>query len=382
MKKIAVLGSTGSVGRQALEVAARRSDILKVEMLSCGSNIHLLCEQIERFRPAAACIADDSARARINTEKYAGTRFYFGQQAQADYLRQGDYDTVLAASSGLSAVRAVHCALARKKTVALAAKEVLSLAGKLTMELARHTGAEIIPVDSEHSALWQCIKTGGRGELKNAVITASGGAFRDLPAGALSAVTPEQALAHPTWSMGKKITVDSATLVNKGLEVIEACHLFGLDEKNVITVLHPQSVVHAMAEFSDGSFLAHLGPASMELPIQYALLGGERRPCAAQPLDIAALGSLNFSEIDHARFPGLQLCRSAYRAGDSHCAALTAADDVLVDAFLKGSIKFTDIPYYIERVLSGWSRPNQKSVEEAEQLYKEAEAITHALINK
>ncbi len=375
MVKLAVIGSTGSVGTQGLAVAAKRSDEIEVKILASGRGGAALLAQAERFRPAFCCIADESAK--VNEGLYPFTKFVYGAGALTELMRDADYDTVLLASSGTSTLRAAAAAVERGVRVAVANKELLVCAGAAIMESAKRSGARLLPVDSEHFAVSRCLE-GGREGLSGIILTASGGPFLGYAKERLSSVTAEQAVRHPKWSMGKKISVDSATMMNKGLEVIEASHLFGLPIEKIRAVLHPESVIHGMAEFEDGSVIAHLAPASMEIPLQYALLGGENASAPAGFLDFETLGSLSFQKLRREDYPCFGLALSAAEEGGTAPAVMNGANEAAVEAFLAGGIKFTQIPYYIRMALTLVPIYPDTSIAAAE----EADALSKAFVKK
>ena len=353
MKRIAILGSTGSIGCSALSVAAAHPERLEVVGLAAGRNVERFAEQVACVRPAVAALADDSAldRLRRSGALPPGAASGCGEDALVAVATHPRVDIVLCASAGTAALGATLAAIEAGKTVALANKEVLVMAGGLMVAAARRRGVEILPVDSEHNAIHQCLHGRRPDDVLRYILTASGGPFRDRPPGALDAVTPEDALRHPTWSMGPKITIDSATLMNKGLEVIEARWLFDAPPERIDVVVHPQSVVHSMIELCDGSVLAQLGVTDMRLPIQYAFSYPERWPAPLPALDLASCGPLDFEVPDTERFPCLDLAYRALRAGASFPAVLNAANEVAVAAFLERRLPFTGIPRVIETTL-------------------------------
>jgi 1-deoxy-D-xylulose-5-phosphate reductoisomerase len=356
MKRIAILGSTGSIGRSALAVVEAHPDRLRVIALAAGRNSARLAEQIERMRPVAVCIETEAALSEIRGALSPLSRdrigvFAHGREGLTEIATHPDADIVLCASSGTAALEAVLAAIEAGKTIALANKEVLVMAGQLVMAAARRRGVAILPVDSEHNAVHQCLHQRSAEEVRRLILTASGGPFRACSAEALERATPEAALSHPTWSMGRKITVDSATLMNKGLEVIEAHWLFGVPPDRIDVVIHPQSVVHSLVELRDGSVIAQLGVADMRLPIQYAFSYPERWDAPLPSLDLAQLRTLEFHEPDHDRFPCLGLACRALAAGGSFPIVLNAANEVAVSAFLEGVLPLTRIPRLIEQAL-------------------------------
>jgi len=350
VKRVIVLGSTGSIGVQALQVVAASSDLCVVG-LSCDRNVTLLLEQAASLGVADIAIADEVAAAGVPGVLYPELSVRAGAAAAARLVREVEADLVLNAIVGFAGLESTLAAVESGRALALANKESLVCAGSLVMEAARQRGVEVLPVDSEHSALYQLIGAAKAEAVESVVITASGGPFRGWDAEDLRTVTREQALAHPTWSMGEKISIDSATLVNKGLEVIEAHHLFGLPYDRIEVVVHPQSVVHALVRMVDGALLAHLGVADMRVPIAYALHHPERSPVAAQRLDLTAGLSLEFESPDEAVFPAVRLAREAGARGDVATCALNAANEVGVRAFLEGSLPFPGITDVVESVL-------------------------------
>ena len=353
MKRIAILGSTGSIGCSALSVVAAHPERLEVVGLAAGRNVERFAEQVARVRPAVVALADDDALGRLQATGAppADTVAGWGEDGLVAVATHPRVDLVLCASAGTAALGATLAAIEAGKTVALANKEVLVMAGRLMVEAARRRGVTILPVDSEHNAIHQCVDGRAPDDVVRYILTASGGPFRDRPAADLEAVTPEDALRHPTWSMGPKITVDSATLMNKGLEVIEARWLFDAPPDRIDVVVHPQSVVHSLIELRDGSVIAQLGVTDMRLPIQYAFSYPERWPAPLPALDLAACGPLDFQRPDTGRFPCLGLAYHALRAGAAFPAVLNAANEVAVAAFLERRLPFTAIPRVIETTL-------------------------------
>src|SRR5882672_3918783 len=309
MKRIAILGSTGSIGQSALAVVDAHADRLQVVGLAAGENAELLAEQIARYRPRVAALATGAAIDRLKQAGSIGgtTIVGSGRDGLVAVATHPDADIVLCASSGTEALEAVLAAIEQRKTIALANKEVLVMAGELVTEAARRKGVAILPVDSEHNAIHQCLHGRAPAEVRRLILTASGGPFRTMTAAELEEVTPEAALQHPTWRMGRKITIDSATLMNKGLEVIEARWLFGIRADQIDVVIHPQSVVHSMIELVDGSIIAQLGVTDMRLPIQYAFSYPERWRAPLPSLDLALAGPLEFDQPDSGAFPCLRL---------------------------------------------------------------------------
>ena len=353
MKRIAILGSTGSIGQSALAVVDAHPDRLQVVALAAGENAELLASQIAQYKPRIAAMATGAAvdRLRQNGSAAGVTIADTGRDGLVSVATHADADVVLCASSGTEALEAVLAAIDCGKTIALANKEVLVMAGALVTEAASRRGATILPVDSEHNAIHQCLHGRSLAEIRRLVLTASGGPFRGRTAAELAAVSAADALKHPTWRMGRKITVDSATLMNKGLEVIEARWLFGVRADQIDVVIHPQSVVHSMVELVDGSIVAQLGVTDMRLPIQYAFSYPERWGGPLPPIDLARAGRLEFEAPDTAAFPCLRLAYRALEAERSLPVVLNAANEVAVARFLDGRISFNDIPVVIERSL-------------------------------
>lgn len=346
-KRVVVLGSTGSIGRQTLEVIRANPDDFTVVGLAAGRDARALAAQIAEFQPKAASCADGSVIRHVA----GGTRIFTGDEGITQLIWEVDADITVVGTPGMVGARATMAALERGQNVALANKETLVMAGDLFMQKAAASGAGILPTDSEHSAVWQCLRGEDVGTMRRLILAASGGPFRTASDRELAEVTPEQALQHPTWSMGAKITIDSATLLNKGLEVIEAHWLFALPYAKIDVVIHPQSIVHAMVEYVDGTVKAQLSHPDMRLPIQYALSYPQRLPTHWGGLDFARAPVLEFADPDMARFPCLALARQAAETGGTAPTVLCAADEVAVELFLKGAIGFLDISRLIAQAL-------------------------------
>jgi 1-deoxy-D-xylulose-5-phosphate reductoisomerase len=357
MKVLSVLGSTGSIGTNTLDVVSSFPEHFRIAGLSGGRNIEQLANQIEDVRPDIASSADAGVSSELQGllrqrgYPMAKTRFVYGIDGNIEVSCHPASSIVVSAISGGAGLLPTYRALEQGKSIALANKETLVMAGALMMQKSREQEIEILPVDSEHNAIHQCLRGGRRKELKRLILTASGGPFRDTPKEQMCAVTLEQALNHPTWRMGRKITIDSATLMNKGLEVIEASWLFGATPEEISVVVHPQSVVHSMVEFLDGSILAQMGLTDMRIPIQYALTYPDRWNSPLPSLDICQLPKLEFMEPDPEKFRCLSLAYKALRTGGTAPAVLNAANEVAVDAFLNNGIAFHEIPQVIESVL-------------------------------
>jgi 1-deoxy-D-xylulose-5-phosphate reductoisomerase len=356
---LAILGSTGSIGRSTLAVVALHPERFRVAVLGAHSSWQAVVEQAKRFHADTVVLVDPDAAALARaslSDCGAATRVESGPEALALAVAAGNVDIVMAAIVGAAGLLSTLAAVRAAKRVLLANKEALVMAGPLLMDEVRRAGAEIIPIDSEHNAIFQCMPAGylpgdtARGVVR-VILTASGGPFRCTDLASLAHVTPDEACAHPKWKMGRKISVDSATLMNKGLEVIEATLLFGLAEPQVDVIVHPQSVVHSLVEYADGSMLAQLGAPDMRTPIAQALAWPERFASGVQSLDLAEIGQLGFEPPDHVRFPSLRLARAAARAGGTAPAVLNAANEVAVQAFLDRRLNFTAIAAVIDKVL-------------------------------
>jgi 1-deoxy-D-xylulose-5-phosphate reductoisomerase len=362
-KGLCILGSTGSIGRQCLCVVKNASDRFHVVALCAGKNLELLAQQVRDFAPKLVVVGNSECieplRERLRNLGVSPTvQVACGVSGQIEAATHSEVDTVVSASHGTTGLVATYKAIQAGKRIGLANKEVLVAAGELVTRAARERGAEILPVDSEHCAIHQCLRSGSHAEVRRLILTASGGPFLKTPRKHLDRITPEEALQHPTWKMGGRITIDSATLMNKGLEIIEAHWLFGFPSEKIDVLIHPESVVHSMIEFRDGSVMAQMSVPDMRLPIQYALNYPDRLAMNgdSQGLDLIALGKLRFAAPDTRRFPCLGLAREALRKGGSLPCALNAADEVAVEAFLAHRLRFSDIPRVIERVLEQTTR--------------------------
>ncbi len=358
MKHVAILGSTGSIGRSALAVVDAHPERLNVVALAAGDNASLLAAQVAHYRPDTVAMATGEAIDRLQALCGVATPATLGA-GTAGLVAVATHpaaDIVICASAGSAGLDAVLAAIDAGKTIALANKEILVMAGRLVTEAARRRGVAILPVDSEHNAVHQCMHGRARTEIRRLILTASGGPFRDYPREALERVDPDAALQHPTWQMGRKITIDSATLMNKGLEVIEAHWLFGVSADQIDVVIHPQSIVHSMVELVDGSVIAQLGVTDMRLPIQYACSYPERWDGSLPSLDLTRAGRLEFLPPSPDRFPCLGLAYLALRAEGSVPVVLNAANEVAVEAFLDGKLGFTGIPHVIEKTMKAHRR--------------------------
>jgi 1-deoxy-D-xylulose-5-phosphate reductoisomerase len=366
MKRIALLGSTGSIGVTTLDVVSRFADRFEVAAMAAGRNLGLLAEQVAKFRPQLVSVATPELarelRERLGRD---APRIEHGVEGAIAVATHSGAELVVSALVGAMGLRPTLAAINSGKDIAFANKEVLVVAGELMTAAVRAAGVRLLPVDSEHNAIHQCIEGRPRASVRRIVLTASGGPFRELAPERFGSISIEDALKHPTWRMGNKITIDSATLMNKGLEVIEAHWLFGLTPEQIAVVIHPQSVVHSMVEFVDGSVLAEMAIPDMAIPIAYALAYPERLPLThLEPLSLAGTGRLTFEEPDVARFPCLRLAYEALRAGATMPACLNAANEELVAGFLAGKVKFVDIPRYIETVMNRHANPPAATLED------------------
>ena len=365
MKRLAILGSTGSIGTHTLDVVAAHPDQFEVTALAAGNNVDLLEQQVRRFHPRfVALVSEAAARKLARRLGAAGVEVAWGTDGLCRAGADTGADMVVSAIVGGAGLVPTMAALRAGKALALANKETLVMAGELVTAEAQARGIRILPVDSEHSAVFQCLANSDTRQVRRIVLTASGGPFRNLPLEAFAAITPEDALRHPTWAMGKKITIDSATLVNKGLEVIEAQWLFGLPVDQVDVIVHPQSVVHSLVEYVDGSVLAQLGVPDMRLPIQYALTYPGRCACPAARLSLEDMGGLTFEAVDRRKFPCLDLAYEAARGGGSWPAVLNAANEVAVQWFLDRRISFDEMPMIIRKALDAHPHRAVRSVED------------------
>jgi len=355
LKHLAILGSTGSIGQSTLSIVEQFPDRYQVAALAAGRNVDEAFTQTVRWKPRLVSLATEELAAgltaRLRQAGLTGIEVLHGTQGTVACATRPEVDFVVSAIVGVAGLEATHAAILAGKPVGLANKECMVAAGEILTEAARKRNVPILPIDSEHNAVHQCLRVGTHGEVKTIWLTASGGPFRQLPLDKFASITPEQALKHPTWVMGRRITIDSATMLNKGLEIIEACRLFDVAPGQVRVTIHPQSTVHSLVEFVDGSILAQISVTDMRLPILYALAYPER-PASSLTFDLAALRHLDFEEPDFERFPCLRLAFEAAAIGGTHCIALNAADEVAVEAFLDRRIPFNGIPRTIEKVLA------------------------------
>ena len=380
-RHIAILGSTGSIGTQALDVIGQHRDLFEVELLTANNNSRLLIEQARRFDPASVVICNPD----LYDEVFAALdpldiKVFTGIDSVCELLKDPVIDIVLTSMVGFSGLKPTVAALEAGKAIALANKETLVAAGSLIMPLARRTGAPILPVDSEHSAIFQCLQ-GEHAQLEKILLTGSGGPFLHSTREQIAAATREQALNHPRWKMGAKVTIDSASLMNKGLELIEARWLFGIEPDRIEVVIHPQSVIHSMVQFSDGCVMAQLSQPDMRLPIQYALSYPQRIDLNSQRIDFAQLGQLTFEKPDLERFPCLGLAYDALRKGGNATCTMNGANEMAVAAFLDGRIRFPDIPEIIAATLDRCAFVREPDLEQIYSTNFEAKRIASEIIN-
>ncbi|MBI2337270.1 MAG: 1-deoxy-D-xylulose-5-phosphate reductoisomerase [Deltaproteobacteria bacterium] len=381
MRVISILGSTGSIGTSTLDVVRNNPEKFKVAGLACGSNLDLLVQQIQEFKPQYVSVGKAEDVAKLQAQLGNGfSEIGCGMQGNITVATLPETDMVISAIVGAAGLEPTLSALKAKKAVGLANKETLVVAGSLMTQVAKKQQVTLLPIDSEHSAIFQCLVGQNRDELRKIIITASGGPFLHKPRDEFSSITVEQALKHPNWSMGAKITIDSATLMNKGLEVIEAKWLFDLEPEEIEVVIHPQSIIHSMIEFHDGSILAQLGIPDMRVPIAYALSFPERLPNSLPSLSLTEIGSLTFFPPDYEKFNCLKLARQSLSKGGSYTAVLNAANEVAVKRFLEKKIGFSAIPYVVEATLEKHQSCEPASVDEILAIDKwarfEAERVT------
>ena len=383
MKHLAILGSTGSIGQSTLSIVEQFPDRYSVTSLACGRNIDEAFVQTVRWRPKLISIATEELAgqlaARLREAGVAGIDIVHGAPGTVAVSTHPEADFVVSAIVGVAGLEATHAAILAGKPVGLANKECMVAAGEILTAAARERNVPILPIDSEHNAVHQCLRVGAHNEVKSIWLTASGGPFRKTPLAEFATITPAQALKHPTWVMGRRITIDSATMLNKGLEIIEACRLFDVPPSQVRVIVHPQSTVHSMVEYVDGSILAQISVTDMRLPILYALAYPER-PASTLTFDLASLRHLEFEEPDFERFPCLRLAFEAAEKGGAHAIALNAADEVAVDAFLAGKIPFMGIPRTIEKVLASTAEAHPTNIGEVLAADRDARQMAHAFI--
>ena len=380
MKNITLLGSTGSIGRQTVEVALANPDKIKIKALVAHKSDELLEEQIKVLQPDLAVLSDKEAAARLTSRYHGRTEILAGEEGVLAAATYAGSDTVLASMVGYAGLRPTLAAINCGKNIALANKETLVAAGSIVMQAVADKGVSLTPVDSEHSAIFQALRGGRENEVKRLIITASGGPFRGKKRSELENVTLAQCLNHPNWSMGKKVTLDSSTLANKGLEVMEAHWLFNMPYEKIAVVVHPQSIVHSLVEFCDGSVIAQMGDPDMRLPIQYALSWPERYPYAFDQLDLVKYGTLTFEAPDLEAFPSLAIAIECGKAGGTLPCAFNAANEEAVNAFLEGKIKYLDIPYITASVTQAHHNVLAPTLEDIEAADAAARVAAQAVI--
>jgi 1-deoxy-D-xylulose-5-phosphate reductoisomerase len=387
MVRLTILGSTGSIGRSTADVVRQNADRFEVFSLVAGRNLEVLLSQIEEFLPKVVVVADDlvcsqlaRALAKSRLSRAQWPELLSGAAARVQVSTAAEVNAVISAIVGVAGLEATYEAIRAGKRVGLANKEALVSAGQLVMQAVHEHGVELIPVDSEHNGAHQCLRAGNRRDVTKLILTASGGPFRNTPADALRSVTPEQALNHPTWKMGNRITIDSATLMNKGFEVIEACWLFDLKPSEVEVVIHPQSSVHAMVEYNDGSVIAQISATDMRMPIQYALTYPERNSAPVPKLDWKQARAWEFHPPDYQKFPLLKLAYRAQETGGSATCTLNAADEVAVEAFLAGRIGFPGIAEVVEETLSKVPVRQPASIGDILEIDRESRAVGRKLV--
>jgi len=383
LKRLTILGSTGSIGQSTLSIVEQFPDRFAVAALAAGRSIETAFAQTVRWRPQMVSLASeesaDELSARLKAAGITEVQVVYGTKGMVGCATLPSADFVVSAIVGVAGLEATHAAILAGKPVGLANKECMVAAGEILTQAARERNVAILPIDSEHNAVHQCLRVGARNEVKTIWLTASGGPFRQLPIEQFDSITPEQALKHPTWVMGRRITIDSATLLNKGLEVIEACRLFDVRPGQVRVTVHPQSTIHSLVEFVDGSILAQISVTDMRLPILYALAFPER-PASTLTFDLAALRRLDFEEPDFERFPCLRLAFEAAEIGGCHSIALNAADEVAVEAFLDRRIQFTGIPRTIEQVLASTPEAHPATIAEVLAADRQARQTARELV--
>ena len=387
MKLVTVLGSTGSIGVNTLNVIRAHRDRFGIFALVAGTNADLLTSQIIEFRPQVAVVANDDVRKRVlrnleDVNKRKICEVLASPQARVAVATAPEVDFVMSAIVGVEGLEATYEAVRKGKVIGLANKEVLVASGELMMEACRESGTELLPVDSEHNGAHQCLRAGRREEVRRLILTASGGPFREFTTAQMAKVTREQALNHPTWKMGQRITIDSATMMNKGFEVIEACWLFNFRPKEVDVVVHPQSTVHAMVEFNDGTLMTQVSTTDMRMPIQYALTYPERMDAPVPRYDFAKARNWEFFPPDMERFPCLRLAYAAIETGGTATCTLNAADEVAVEAFLQGRIDFPAIASTVEETLARVPARRARSVGEVLETDRESRRVAADVIHK
>jgi 1-deoxy-D-xylulose-5-phosphate reductoisomerase len=380
LKHIAILGSTGSIGRSSLSVIHNLADRFRVSYLTANTNIEILQRQIAQFKPRGVAVLDESKAAELRKMIDPSMELLSGRDGLLELVARDDVDIVINSLVGFAGLRPTVEAIKRRKSIALANKETLVVAGEVVTALVREYGVNLVPIDSEHSAIMQCLTGEDRSAIARIILTASGGPFLDTPAERFSGITVEEALHHPNWKMGNKITIDSATLMNKGLEVIEAHWLFGVSPEKIEVVVHPQSIIHSMVEFVDGSIKAQLGLPDMKIPIQYALTYPERLALSGARVDFPKLHAMTFFPPDRVKFRCLQLAYDALGLGGTASAALNAANEVAVQAFLEKKISFNRIPELLDCALTSHSNHTSTELEHTFETDKKTRAYIRTLL--
>jgi 1-deoxy-D-xylulose-5-phosphate reductoisomerase len=383
LKQIAILGSTGSIGQSTLSILESYPDRYSLAAIAAGQNLDAVFEQCRRWRPRVVSVATEelAARlvARLKSEGIPGIEVLFGIEGTVRVATLPEVDFVVSAIVGVAGLEATYAAVLAGKPIGLANKECMVAAGEILTAAARERNVPLLPIDSEHNAIHQCMRAGTRAEVARIWLTASGGPFRNLPLDQFAGITVEQALKHPTWVMGRRITIDSATMLNKGLEIIEACRLFNVPPSQVKVSVHPQSTVHSLVEYVDGSILAQISVTDMRLPILYALSYPERVE-SSLTFDMAALAHLDFQPPDFDRFPCLRLAYQAAELGGAHSIALNAADEIAVEAFLERAIPFTGIPRTIEAVLEATTESHPTTIQAVLEIDRQARRVARTLL--
>ncbi|MGB7606564.1 MAG: 1-deoxy-D-xylulose-5-phosphate reductoisomerase [Lutisporaceae bacterium] len=382
MKRISVLGSTGSIGTQTIEVIKNNRELFSLEAIAANSSVDILEKQVRELRPRLAVVFDESKYLELKRRVSGLTEVATGKEGLIAAATISEADTVVSAIVGIAGLIPTYNAIMAKKNIALANKETLVTAGRLIMSAAKENNISILPVDSEHSAIFQSIGSNRKSSISKLILTASGGPFRKKSIEELKKVTVADALKHPNWKMGKKITIDSATLMNKGLEVIEARWLFDIEAERIDVCVHPQSIIHSMVEYIDGSVIAQLGIPDMKLPIQYALTYPERLTIPEERLDLTKLGTLTFEKPDTEKFPCMKLAYEALESGDSACIVINGANEAAVDLFLNNKIGFMDISTLIAEILEKHKSFNNPTLEEIIEIDKWARSLVQELYGK
>ena len=383
MKNIAILGSTGSIGRNALEIVDNLSHMFKVVGLAAGRNLGLFLEQVEKFKPKIASLHQKEDAEELEQRlKNTGIKVTHGQEGAEEVAGFEENDIVVSAITGIKGLRPTLAAVKSGKKVALANKESMVAAGPLIQSEVQKSEAQVIPIDSEHSGVFQCLAKEKEENIKKVILTASGGPFLRTPLEEMKTKTLQEALAHPRWKMGKKVTVDSATLMNKGLELIEARWLFDLELSQLGVLIHPQSIVHSLVELRDGSVLAQMSPTDMKIPIQYALTYPERENTMLPSLDLSQIKSLEFLDVEEEKFPLIKLAFRALEEGESTPVALNAANEVVVEAFLNGEIKFTDISVLVREAVENHQKREVESLEDIFDVDRETREHTQNIMKQ